>query len=61
MVELYSKSPLASLSEIEIGTLKVEEVNSENIISVQPFKGKGKLVISYNDLEELEGILDHIR
>ena len=24
-------------------------------------KGKGKLVISYNTLEELEGILDHIR
>ena len=44
MVKLYSKSPLASLLEIEIGTLKVEEVNLENIMSVQPFKGKGKLV-----------------
>ena len=44
VVKLYSKSPLASISEIEIGTLKVEEVNLENIMSVQPFKGKGKLV-----------------
>jgi ParB family chromosome partitioning protein len=31
-------------------------------VSIQhTVKGKGKLVISYNDLEELEGILDHIR
>ena len=44
VVELYSKSPLVSLAVIEIGTLKVEEVNLENIMSIQPFKGKGKLV-----------------
>ncbi|MEN8167712.1 MAG: chromosome partitioning protein ParB, partial [Pseudomonadota bacterium] len=27
----------------------------------QTTKGKGKLVISYNSLDELEGILDHIK
>jgi len=27
----------------------------------QSTKGKGKLVISYNNLDELEGILDHIK
>jgi ParB family chromosome partitioning protein len=27
----------------------------------QNSRGKGKLVISYNSLDELEGILDHIK
>jgi ParB family chromosome partitioning protein len=27
----------------------------------QGSKGKGKLVIGYNSLDELEGILDHIK
>ncbi len=44
VVKLYSKSPLENLSEIEIGLLKVEEINLENIMTIQPFKGKAKSV-----------------
>ena len=40
---------------------KLSERIGANVSIQQTVKGKGKLVISYNDLEELEGILDHIR
>ena len=40
---------------------KLSERIGANVSIQHTVKGKGKLVISYNDLEELEGILDHIR
>ena len=40
---------------------KLSERIGANVSIQHTVKGKGKLVISYNDLEELEGILNHIR
>lgn len=61
-----SKKPNSSKQKANGADIKsLENKLSERIganVSIQhTVKGKGKLVISYNDLEELEGILNHIR
>ena len=44
MVELYAKTPLNNMSDIEIGSLTLKEISWRNITTIQPFKGKEKTV-----------------
>jgi ParB family chromosome partitioning protein len=60
-----SQKPKASAPRVDPDITRLQEDLSERIgaaVSIQHGpKGKGKLVLSYNSLDELEGILSHIR
>jgi ParB family chromosome partitioning protein len=60
-----SQKPKAVASRIDPDIRRLQEELSERVgaaVSIQHGpKGKGRLVLSYNSLDELEGILSHIR
>lgn len=50
--------PSADIKSLEI---ELSEKLGANVVVQHGSKGKGKLVIRYNNLDELDGVLDHLR
>lgn len=50
--------PNADIKSLEI---ELSEKLGANVVVQHGSKGKGKLVIRYNNLDELDGVLDHLR
>lgn len=61
--ESGSKKKVTAKTDPDVQRLinQLSEKLGANVQLQQGKKGKGKLVISYNSLDELDGILDHIR
>jgi ParB family transcriptional regulator, chromosome partitioning protein len=65
LVKQLLKSPTITKSAIDPNTKQLQKQLSDKLAATVSIchtkKGKGKIVIKYNSLEELEGILGHIR
>ena len=65
MTQTGAAQPDAAATQVDPDVKRLELDLSEKLgarVAIQHTRsGKGKLVVSYNSLEELDGILEHIR